>query len=211
MDPQPIQQERDERIAALEKRLSRTSGVGVRLPVALLAGGVALVMLWMQRLDLAYFAAPRDPISLGREGEYRAEAALSNRYVQLHGAPTARGIWVSQRTGQAVVVGLRDSPFLVWRAPVAGEHWDGSGTPPQPNQAPFAVRGRLLSRDDAGRYIDAFTQMERLGEVKPRWLVLEGERPGGDLGGMAFAGVLAAFVALNAYFAYRELRVRLRR
>ena len=68
-DPKP--EERTTRIDELEARLSRRPAVGVMPPVALLALVGAVAMGVMQREDLAYYFSPREPLSLGAEGDYR--------------------------------------------------------------------------------------------------------------------------------------------
>jgi hypothetical protein len=203
-----LQEERDERIAELEARLRRR-GVGVRAPVMVLAmvvGGVLLGMLWK---DLAYFFSSRTPLTLGAEGAYRYEALESNRYVQVHGIPTARGAYGREGEDVYVVVGLRDSPFLVRRRALPGEEWAPGKTPRQPDQRPFGVRGRLLAEEDAGRYREGFKLLRELGEVQPRggglWMVVEGDRPGADVGVPFVALVLLTFMLGNAALLLRSL------
>ena len=203
-------QEREERIAALEGRLSRRSPVGVRPPVAVVALGAALFLLSSLRRDLAYFFSPTTPLSLGAEGEYRFDAFASNRYAQVHGIPTLRGAYTQERAVTWVAVGLRDTPLFVWRQALGGEDWAGSGAPPQPNQSPFAVRGRLLAQQDApGRFRDAFEKLAAMGEVRPRdgkrWVLIEGERPRADVGVLLYAAALALFFATNGFFLWRGL------
>ncbi|MGZ3458837.1 MAG: hypothetical protein ACXU86_10095 [Archangium sp.] len=204
-----LREERERRIAELEARLRRR-GVGVRLPVAVLAmvvGGVLLGMLWK---DLAYFFSPGTPLTLGAEGAYRYDVLESNRYVQLHGIPTARGAYGREGEDVYVVVGLRESPFLVRRRALPGEEWSPGKVPPQPDQRPFGVGGRLLAEEDAGRYREGFKLLRELGEVQPRggrlWLVVEGERPGGDKGVPFLALLLVTFILANAALLIRGLR-----
>lgn len=232
--------ERDEQIAALEQRLQRRPPMGVSAPVAGLAVVLALAAIWIfERRDWAYFFSPAEPVSLGREGEYRWDLLESNRYAQVHGAPTARGLYGPESGGLMVVVGLRDTPVLVRRRALPGEEWaPGKGTPPQPDQRPFAVAGRLMEVDaaparDSGlpRALqqawalvadeapawarDAAEQLQKSGEVRPvegkMWILLSGERPRSDPGLLLITALLLTFAALNSYFLVRDLRHRLRR
>jgi hypothetical protein len=206
-----LRQERDQRIAELEARLRRR-GVGVRAPVAVLAmvvGGALLGMLWK---DLAYFFSSRTPLTLGAEGAYRYESLESNRYVQVHGIPTSRGAYGREGEDVYVVVGLRESPFLVRRRALPGEEWPAGKAPRQPDQRPFGVRGRLLAEEAAGRYGEGFKLLRELGEVQPRdgrlWLVVEGERPGSDLGVLLVGLVLLTFILGNAALLYRSFELK---
>ena len=204
--PSPVEEERAERIAQLEARLQRRGTVGVSPFVAATALVGALALLWMQRADAAYFLAPATPITLGSEGDYHFDRAVTNRYAQVRGVPTSRGAWGHEGSGAFVVVGLRDTPLLVKRAPLPGEEWKPGAPPPQPDQRPFTVRGRLLAREDAQRFeADGFTKFEEMGEVRPRWILLEGARPGGDFGAMAWLGGLVGFAGLNLWFLVRGL------
>lgn len=207
----PEQEERDRRIAELEARASRRR-VGVKPLSALLAIAVAGALLGMQWRDLVYFFSPRTPLTLGAEGAYRYEALDSNRYAQVHGVPTARGAY--ERGGDEalhVLVGLRESPFVVRRGALPGEEWRSGRPPPQPDQRPFAVRGRLLAEQDApGRYREALALLRSMGEVQPHdgqlWLLIEGEQPGADRGLVLVALALLAFMALNGVLLFKGLR-----
>lgn len=179
--------------------------MGVKPPVAAAALAGALVLMWMQRLDVAYFASPKEPITLGVEGAYRFEEARSNRYAQVRGVPTARGAYGLEGDRTFVVVGLRDTPLLVKRPTLPTERWTPGGAAPQPDQRPFSVRGRLLAREDAETYADGFAKFEQMGEVKPRWILVEGERPGADFKTAAWGGGLAAFAAVNLWLLVRGL------
>ncbi len=206
-DPQPpsTEQERQERIAELESRLSRRGGVGVMPPVAALAFLGALYLLWMQKREVDYFGSERTAIDLGAEGDYHFDRLLSNRYAQIHGLPTNRGVYGTEGGEQWVIVGLRETQLLVKRPTLPNEKWKEGGPPPQPDQRPFAVRGRLLARADAGKLGPAFDKMEELGELKPKWIIVEGVRPGGDFGAMAWFGGLAAFAVLTGWLFVRGL------
>ena len=207
----PTEEERDRRIAELEARLSRRR-VGVRPVAALMAIAVGLTLLGMQWRDLSYFLSPDVPLTLGAEGAYRFEALVSNRYAQVHGVPTARGAYERADGGLYVLVGLRDSPFVVRRSALPGEQWTEGRPPPQPDQRPFAVRGRLLAQEDTPRYRDALALLERMGEVQPHegrlWLLVEGERPGADRGLLLVSLALVTFVVLNAMLLVRGLKRR---
>ena len=169
----------------------------------------SLVLIGMQWRDVAYFFSFPEPITLGSEGDYHFERLAENRYAQIHGAPSLRGVYSSERGGTYVVVALRGTPVLVRRGTLPGESWSPGQVPPQPNQRAFAVRGRLLRRMDAGRYREAFEKLSALGEVHPLngalWMLIESEKPRSDLGLVATALLLAAFAALNAFFLRRSL------
>ncbi len=202
-------EERERRIAELEARVRRR-GVGVKAPVALLGmvvGGVLLGLLWK---DVAYFFSPRTPVTLGAEGEYRYERLESNRYVQVHGVPTTRGAYGRDGEEVYVVVGLKESPFLVKRGALPGEEWVSGQVPRQPDQRPFGVRGRLLVEDEAGHYQGGFALLREQGGVWPRegklWLVVEGERPGADRGVVWVALLLLTVILGNAALLLRGLR-----
>jgi hypothetical protein len=209
-EEQRMREEREQRIAELEARLARRKRGGVKPSVALVAIVVSLALLWMQRQELLYFFSPATPLSLGAEGDYRYEALVSNRYAQLHGIPTVQGAY--ERDGDAVyvLVGLRESPFVVRRPALPGEDWVPGKTPPRPDPRPFAVRGRLLAEEDAPRYQEAFALLRSKGEVQPLggrlWIVIEGQRPWQDWGRMVVALLLVLFTGANAVFLARGLR-----
>lgn len=209
MDLDQLRAERDARIESLEHR-SRRRDIGVRLPVAIAALAFVAVGIAVEWSDLAYFFSPRTPLILGREGEYRFDILASNRYVQIHGVPTLRGDYGLEHGDVFVVVGLRDTPVLVHRRALPTERWDRQGTPPQPDQRPFAVGGRLLDQTSASRFAAAFDHLARIGEVRPRdgklWIVLEGERPGENLGLLLILGVLVTFAIANGWFIVRRVR-----
>lgn len=209
-EEQLVREERERRIAELESRLARRPRNPLRAPVSVVAMGVAAALLVMQWREVQYFFSPREPLSLGAEGDYRYPELISNRYVQLHGLPSAYGAY--ERDGDAVfvLVGLKESPFVVRRPALPGEEWAPGRKPPQPNQRPFAVRGRLLAEEDASRYRDAFEFLRAKGEVQPLqgrlWIVVEGQRPGEDFGRLAMALLLAGIIAINGWFLVRGLR-----
>jgi hypothetical protein len=211
-EEQLIREERERRIAELEEQLARRPRSPLRAPVALVGIGVAAALLVMQWREVRYFFSPRTPLSLGAEGEYRYPELVSNRYAQLHGIPTSHGAY--ERNGEAVfvLVGLRDSPFVVRRPALPGESWAPGKRPPQPDPRPFAVRGRLLAEEDAPRYKDAFELLRAKGEVQPLqgrlWIVIEGQRPGEDLGRLAVTLLLVLVIAANVLFLVRGLRRR---
>lgn len=209
-EEQLIREERERRIAELEERLARRPRSPLRAPVALVGIGVAVALLVMQWREVSYFFSPRTPLSLGAEGEYRYAELVSNRYVQLHGVPTSLGAYERDGDTVFVLVGLRESPFVVRRPALPGESWSPGKKPPQPDQRPFAVRGRLLAEQDATRYRDAFELLRAKGEVQPLegrlWIVIEGQRPGEDLGRLAVTMLLVLVIATNAWFLVRGLR-----
>lgn len=205
-----IREERQRRIAELEARLARRPRSPVRAPVALVGIGVAVALLVMQWREVRYFFSPRTPLTLGAEGSYHYAELVSNRYAQLHGIPTSHGAY--ERDGEAVfvLVGLRDSPFVVRRPALPGEQWTPGKRPPPPDQRPFAVRGRLLAEEEASRYRDAFELLRAKGEVQPLhgrlWIIIEGQRPGEDFGRLAVTLLLGLIIAANILFLVRALR-----
>lgn len=203
--------ERQERIAELEAKLSRPSGVGVLPPLAALACAVCVALLWGERAELEYALSPQEPIELGAEGDYRFDAALNNRYVRIHGIPTSFGTYWQERAATFVAVGLRDTPLLVARVLLPSEAWKPGDKAQRPDQRPFTVRGRLLSRASAQKYEDAFAKHEAHGELSPKWLLVAEARPGGDLGTSVWLGGLFAVAALNAWFFARGVVAYLRR
>ena len=209
--------ERDEQIAQIQRRLRRRTPLGVTAPVGALAVALGLAAIWLfQWRDLQYFFSAAEPVSLGREGEYRWEGLESNRYVEIHGVPTTRGLYAQEKGGVTVVLGLQDTPLLVRRRALPGEDWSpGKGTPPQPDQRPFAVAGRLLAVEDAPTWArEAAEELRKTDQVRPRegrmWILLAGERPRSDRGLLLVTALLATFIALNGYFLARDVRHRLR-
>jgi len=209
-EEQLIREERERRIAELESRLARRPRSPLRAPVALVGIGVAVALLVMQWREVRYFFSPRTPLSLGAEGDYRSPELLSNRYAQLHGVPTTQGAYEREGDAVFVLVGLRDSPFVVRRPALKGEEWAQGRKPPQPDQRPFALRGRLLAEEDAPRYREAFELLRSKGEVQPLqgrlWIVIEGQRPGEDLGRLAVTLLLVLVIAANGLFLVQGLR-----
>lgn len=209
-EPSSEQLAREARIAELEERLAKRRPVGVRAPVAALCIVGALILAWLDRHDIAYFFSSRTPITLGSEGEYQLSAIAPNRYVQLRGAPTLRAYYENKNA--MVLVGFKDSPFIIRRRTLPGEEFGPHGKPPPPNQTPFAVRGRLMTREMARAWDVAFADFLKWGELQPHdgqlYLVVEGDRPGSDVGLTVVMGLLAAFVVLNGYFLGRDLRAR---
>jgi hypothetical protein len=208
-EEQLVREERERRIAELESRLARRPRSAVKAPVALIAIGVGLALIGMQRRELLYFFTSRTPLSLGAEGEYRYEALVSNRYAQLHGLPTSTGAYEQDGGAVFVLVGLRESPFVVRRPALPGEEWAPGRVPPRPDQRPFAVRGRLLAEEDAPRYREAFELLRSKGELQPvggrLWIIVEGQRPWEDWGRILVALLLLVFIGANAMFLVRGL------
>ncbi len=217
MSPEPSPQSaRDQRIEELESSIRRSSSVGVKIPVAVMAMIASVVLLAMERREIGYFFAPRTPIQLGVEGEYRLERLESNRYAQIHGTPTVRGAYLRQKDATfAVVVGIAGTPILVRRHALAGERWAPGSTPPPPDQRPFSVRGRLLSARDASQYKDAFATLASMGELTSdkdgMWILLEGERPGSNLRALLISTALLLFFLVNAWLCWRAAEERFRR
>lgn len=168
---------------------------------ALVAIAGAIVLAAMGWKDVQYFLSPTAPIVIGAEGDYHFDRLRTNRYVQVHGAPSLKGAYSVERGVTWVVIGLRDTPILVRRAALPGEDWIPGRVPPQPDQRPFAVGGRLLGRADGERYREAF---DKLGPAE--WIILEGEKPRSDQGVLLTLGLLAAFIALNAWLLVRGVR-----
>lgn len=199
-------QDVEQRIAELEAKLSRPSNVGVTPLVAAVALAFSAYLVWGQRADLEYqFLAPREPIDLGAEGAYRFDLAQSNRYVQLHGAPSPRGWYFVERNTTVVALGIVDTPIILRRPTLPSEKWTPGQQPaPSPDPRPFIVKGRLLARDEAPlRYADAFTEYEKWSGAPAKWILLQEDKPGGDLGGQAWVAVLVLFAALNAWLLVR--------
>jgi hypothetical protein len=205
----PLPLEREARIAELEAQLRARRTSGVRLPVALVCLAGALYLFSRELPDVVYALSPPEPLTLGREGDYRFGELRSNRYAQVHGTPTPAAFWGKERGGPFLVVGLQDTPLLVRRKPLPGETWTAGRPPPPPLQTPFAVRGRLLAEGQAPAYRDAFARARQLSGLRPRdgsmWIVLEGERPREDWGAVFTAVLLALFAAFNAWLAARAL------
>jgi hypothetical protein len=149
---------------------------------------------------------------LGAEGEYEFDRLKSNAYAQLHGVPTIRGLYAVENGKRYVMVGVRDTPIVVRRHPLPGEEPLPGRVAPQPNQSPFAVRGRLLRQSDVPQYSDSIGKLLRIGELRARegavWMLLEGERPRADLKILFSTLAVVAFVAINAWFIWRNLRHR---
>lgn len=198
-------EDNERRIAELEARLARPTAVGVTPLVAAVALAFSVYLIWGQRADLEYqFTAPKDAIDLGAEGAYRFDLAQSNRYVQVHGAPSPRGWFFVERNTTVIVVGILDTPLILRRPTLPTEKWSPGETPPRPDPRPFTVKGRLLSKDEAPpRYIDAFAEYEKWSGAPAKWILLQEDKPGGDLGGQAWVAVLGAFAALNAWLLVR--------
>ncbi len=203
---------RDARIAELQARLRARRASFVRAPVALVCLLGALYLLYRELPDVAYALSSAEPLTLGREGDYRLEALRSNRYAQVHGTPAPTAFWGQDRQGPFLVVGLVDSPLLVRRAPLPAETWTAGWPPPPPVPTPFAVRGRLLQQSEAPAYREAFLGARQVSGLRPfegqLWIVLEGERPRQDWGAVGTAVLLALFSAFNGWLLVDALRRR---
>lgn len=198
-------EDRERRIAELEARLNRPTNVGVTPFVAAIAIAFSLYLVWGQKADLEYqFTAPKEAIDLGAEGGYRFDLAESNRYVLVHGAPSQRGWYFIERNTTVVIVGIVDTPIILRRPTLPTESWSPGQPPPRPDQRPFTVKGRLLSREDAPvRYADGFTEYEKWWGTAPKWILLQEDKPGGDLGGQVWVALLLAFAAFNSWLFVR--------
>lgn len=202
-------QERDEFIAKLEADLQKKPRAGLLPPVAAVAlvASVGLAVSYFH--DAAYFFSSREPIELGAEGSYHLERAVTNRYAQLHGVPSARGWYVEEAAGAFVIVGVNDTPVAVRRVTFEDENRRlGDGKRPQPRQNPFFARGRLLSRDDASKYEEALREYDAWSGTRVRWLLLAEAPPGKDLASAAMFGGALAFALLNLWLLKRGLTRR---
>ncbi len=198
--------ERNDRIAELEARLARPAALGVTPLVAGVAFAISIAVLFTLRVDASYYFSSRTPVQLGAEGDYRFQLAKHNAYVELHGIPTSRGAFGVDGNDVVVAVGIRDTPVMIWRKALKGEEWKPGTKPPPPNQQPFTVRGRLLARDEAPeKFKDAFDKIDGFGEVKPKWVLLESVRPGGDFGIAVWTTLLAAFGGFMLWLLVRGL------
>ena len=203
---EPVADEaRAQRLAQLETRLSKKPSVGVVPPVAALALVCAVVLLFMQRADFEYFFSPKTPIDLGTEGAYHFENAEPNRYVQIHGTPDVRGVYWLEGNRPMVAIGVRDTQLLLQRPTLSSENWSPGKVPPQPNQQPFAVKGRLLSRAMSPKIETAFRQIEMWGQEKADWVLIAEEHPGQNTATMVLLAALVAFAATNAWLLVRGL------
>jgi hypothetical protein len=199
-------------MAHLEEGLRRSPMLGLRIPLALTGMAAAIALLALEKRELGYFFSSRSPVTLGKEGEYRFEGLRSNRYVQIHGSPSLRGAYWKEKGKTFLLVGLRDTPVLVRREVFPNEEWLPGSTPPQPDQRPFAVKGRLLIQDEAKRYREGSDKLARDGQVQPRdghlWILLEGERPGADWSAFFIGIALCVLLGVNAWFLARGLAAR---
>lgn len=205
-----VQDDRDQRIAQLEKSLARPR-VGLLPPVAALGMVAAFALAWWMRSDVEYFFSSRTPIELGAEGGYHLESAVSNRYAQVHGVPTVRGWYVQENDGSFVVVGLNDTGLLVKRVSFEDENRRlPDGKRPQPRQNPFFARGRLLSRADAEMYEDVFKEHATWSGAPAKWLLMAEQPPGKDFGAVAMFGFVLLFAAVNGWLFVRGLTLKRR-
>jgi hypothetical protein len=207
-DSEPLPDDREQYIAALEARLARPASLGVMPMLAGLALLICALILGFLWDDATYFFSSRSPVQLGAEGDYRFQLAQHNAYVELHGTPTSRGAFGVDNGVNVVAVGVRDTPVMIWRKALKGEEWKPGSKPPPPNQQPFTVRGRLLAREDAGdKFSDALAKLDGFGEVKPKWVLLESVRPGGDFGVAVWTTLLAAVSGVMGWLLVRGLLV----
>ncbi len=201
--------ERDGFIAKLEADLQKKPRIGLLPPVAAVALVASLALAVSYFDDVSYFFSSRDPIELGAEGSYHFDRALTNRYAQLHGVPTVRGWYVEEAAGAFVILGVSDTPIAVRRVTFEDENKRlGDGKRPQPRQNPFFARGRLLSREQAGKYEEALREYDAWSGTKVQWLLLAETPPGKDWASAAIFGGLLAFAALNLWLLKRGLTGR---
>lgn len=171
----------------------------------------ACFLLWWMRADVEYFWSSREPIELGAEGDYRFEAARSNRYAHVHGSPMERGWYASDQDGDFVLLVVQDAPLILRRPTVADEGPGRDGRRPPPRLNAFSASGRLLARADAGKYREAFEQMERWAGQPLRWILVGERRPGADLSVMVSFTSLCAFALFNLWLLRQGLLQRPRR
>jgi hypothetical protein len=205
-----FEQERAARMAQLEGKLKRQADVGVLPFVAAVGLLGALVLLFTMRSDIAYLFSPTLPISLGVEGGYQLADTKSNRYVEIHGAPTALGAYWMEAGVAWVAVGLLETPVLVARKTLATERFVLGEKPPPPDARSFAVRGRLLARADAAKYQDAFAAHDKGGEVAPKWILIAESRPGADVSVWCWSFGLTVFAIVNGWLLFKGLVARSR-
>jgi hypothetical protein len=198
-------EDQSKRIAELEAKLARPRNVGVTPVVAVVALLFIGALLWDQWADVEYqFIAPKEAIDLGSEGAYRFDLAQSNRYVQIHGSPSPRGWYWVERNTTVVAIGILETPVILRRPTLPNEAWTPGEPPPRPDARPFTVKGRLLSRNEApAKYADAFKGYEAWSGAPAKWILLQEDKPGGDLGGQAWLVLLAAFWAFNFWLLIR--------
>ncbi len=197
--------EREKLLVEMEKELARPR-VGVWPPVALFAMLAGLAFAYWVKADAEYFFSSHTPIELGAEGEYHFEKAISNRYAQVHGVPTARGWYVEEKEGSAVVIGVSDTSLLVKRVTFDDEKRRlPDSKRPQPRQNSFFARGRLLSRAEASKYDEVFREYEAWSGIPAQWLLLTEHSPGQDYAGVSFLGLVLLFVALNGWLFIRGI------
>lgn len=208
MPDEDLSADRDKLIAQMERDLARPR-VGLLPPVAALAMVAAVALAFWMKDDAAYFFSSPEPIELGAEGDYHLDRAVSNRYAQVHGVPTARGWYVQENDGSFVVVGLNDTQLLVKRITFEDENRRlPDGKRPQPRQNPFFARGRLLSRPEAQKYEDVFREHEAWSGASAKWLLIAEQPPGKDFGAVAMFAFVVLFGLVNAWLFARGLTLR---
>lgn len=211
---QSVAEEREEAIRAIEASRTRRR-LGVRWPAAVIALVFGAAGLWWAWDDVAYFFSPREPITLGTEGDYHFDRLASNRYAQIHGVPTTSAAYARASDTTWVHLGLRETPVLVRRPALPTEDWVPGRPALPPDQRPFGIRGRLLERADAAKYEEGFKILEKVSGVVPKdgklWILIEGQSPARFTGDFGLAVVLMLFMVANLFFLVRDLRARLAR
>ncbi len=210
-DSDIFEQERAARMAQLEGKLKRQADVGVLPFVAAVGLLGASFLLFSMRSDVAYLFSPTLPISLGVEGGYQFSDTKSNRYVEIHGVPTALGTYWMEQGVPWVAVGLQETPLLVARKTLATERFVLGEKPPPPDVRSFAVRGRLLARADAVKYQDAFVAHDKGGEIAPKWILIAESKPGADVSVWLWSFGLTVFAIVNGWLLFKGLAARSKR
>jgi hypothetical protein len=159
--------------------------------LALAVSAWLLAELWP---DLAYFAAPLEPIDLGGPGAYALEKARPNRLVQVRGDLSEAVPVTLARTGQARTVGRLAGTNLIVDRP-------GRSGPP-------VYEGRLLPAGARADYAEAVRVLASRGApLGEAWLVLrDGERPRQRWWPVLGGAALALLAAVNVRALWKALR-----
>ena len=124
-----------------------------------------------------------------------------------------RGAYLRETRGTFVLIGIQGTPIAVRRGALAGEEWRSGATPPQPNQTPFSVGGRLLSAQDGPAYQQALTMLASFGELpsgpSDLWILIEGDRPSSKLFACLTSAATFLFLLANGALLWRGIAERL--
>jgi len=211
MEPEELEElpntldEREKRFRELVEKLSKPSGVGVVPPVAFIALGCTVALLYSMTDDFLYYFSSQEPIELGAEGDYRFKNLQSNCYAKVHGTPTGRGAYFQDSGKSKVAIGLQNTPMMVIRDTFPNEDFIPFAKAPQPDQRPFFVKGRLLSRVQASRFEAAFLSHSEWGEIHPTWVLMAEQRPGSDSRFMVLFTGLLLFGFINLWLFVRGI------